>query len=145
MGKTHLCWLLASVCQERALRCLIVDLDQQANITQSFLPDHTDPTGVEQVFEPTAELEPSALVRSTSYEHIDVLPVEHGGCGSSSLVSRAGPPRRSRWRWGCHDASASGGPLPESTARLPSERDSNRCRRPPASVPCTAPDVGLLQ
>ena len=75
VGKTHLCWLLASVCQERQRRCLIVDLDQQANITQSFLPDHSDPNGVEQVFEPTAEMEASALVRSTLYEHIHVLPV----------------------------------------------------------------------
>ena len=74
VGKTHLCWLLASVCQERGRRCLIVDLDQQANITQSFLPDHRDPTGVEQIFEPTANIEPSALVYHTSYEQIDVLP-----------------------------------------------------------------------
>ena len=52
VGKTHLCWLIASVCQERGHRCLIVDLDQQANITQSFLPDHCQPTGVERMFDP---------------------------------------------------------------------------------------------
>ena len=57
VGKTHLCWLLASVCQERGHRCLIVDLDQQANITQSFLPNHADPTGVERLFNPTDNAE----------------------------------------------------------------------------------------
>ena len=61
VGKTHLCWLIASVCQERGRRCLIVDLDQQANITQSFLPDHSDPTGVERLFDPTDNAEPRDL------------------------------------------------------------------------------------
>lgn len=75
VGKTHTCWLLASVCQERGRRCLIVDLDQQANITQSFLPDHSDPNGVELLFEPTSDLPPSELVRRTAYDNIDVLPV----------------------------------------------------------------------
>ncbi|MBW3596836.1 MAG: ParA family protein [Planctomycetes bacterium] len=75
VGKTHLCWLLASVCQERQLRCLIVDLDQQANITQSFLPDHVDPTGVEMIFEPGADIDPQVLVRRTAYDHVDVIPV----------------------------------------------------------------------
>ena len=62
VGKTHFCWLLASVCQE-GHRCLIVDLDQQANITQSFLPDHCDPTGVERIFDPSDNAEPRDLVR----------------------------------------------------------------------------------
>jgi len=75
VGKTHLCWLIASVCQERGHRCLIVDLDQQANITQSFLPDHTEPTGVERLFDPNADTEPHDLIRHTAYEHIDIIPV----------------------------------------------------------------------
>ena len=75
VGKTHLCWLLASVCQERGHRCLIVDLDQQANITQSFLPNHADPTGVERLFNPTDNAEPRDLIRQTDYAHIDIIPV----------------------------------------------------------------------
>ena len=75
VGKTHLCWLIASVCQERGRRCLIVDLDQQANITQSFLPDHTDPTGVERLFDPNSDAEPRDLVRQTALPHIDIIPV----------------------------------------------------------------------
>jgi len=75
VGKTHLCWLLASVCQERGHRCLIVDLDQQANITQSFLPDHSEPTGVERLFDPMANVQPRDLIRQTAYEHIDIIPV----------------------------------------------------------------------
>ena len=75
VGKTHLCWLIASVCQERGHRCLIVDLDQQANITQSFLPAHTEPTGVERLFDPSADIEPQDLVRQTEYASIDIIPV----------------------------------------------------------------------
>ena len=75
VGKTHLCWLLASVCQERGCRCLVVDLDQQANITQSFLPDHSEPTGVERLFDPGADDDPRDLVRHTEYSHIDLVPV----------------------------------------------------------------------
>jgi chromosome partitioning protein len=75
VGKTHLCWLIASVCQERGHRCLIVDLDQQANITQSFLPDHAEPTGVERLFDPRANVDPRELVFKTAYEFIDIIPV----------------------------------------------------------------------
>ena len=74
MGKTHLCWLLASVCQERGKRCLIVDLDQQANITQSFLPNHKQPTGVELIFEPRADVAPQRLIHASGYSHIDLIP-----------------------------------------------------------------------
>jgi chromosome partitioning protein len=74
VGKTHLCWLLASVCQERGRRCLIVDLDQQANITQSLLPQHDRPDGVELVFDRTADVQPSQLIHPTAYPHIDIIP-----------------------------------------------------------------------
>lgn len=73
VGKTHICWLLVSVCQERNKRCLIVDLDQQANITQSFLPEHSEPTGIERIFDPTADVKPGSLVCETRYSHIDVI------------------------------------------------------------------------
>ena len=59
VGKTHLCWLFASVCQQRKKRCLIVDLDQQSNITQSLLPEHADPSGIELVFDATADIHQS--------------------------------------------------------------------------------------
>jgi len=75
VGKTHFCWLIASVCQERGIRCLIVDLDQQANITQSFLPDHREPTGVEAIFSPDANPDPHSLVSRTRYDAIDIIPV----------------------------------------------------------------------
>ncbi len=37
VGKTHLCWLIAGVCQERGKRCLILDLDKQGNISTTLL------------------------------------------------------------------------------------------------------------
>jgi cellulose biosynthesis protein BcsQ len=73
VGKTHLCWLLASVCQERGHRCLIVDLDQQANITQSFLPNHADPTGIERLFNPADNAEPRDLMPSRPFS-METLP-----------------------------------------------------------------------
>jgi chromosome partitioning protein len=78
VGKTHVCWMLASVCQERSRRCLIVDLDQQANITQSLLPGHTTATGIELVFDPATEPDSTGLIHSTRYSHIDLIPAtEH--------------------------------------------------------------------
>jgi chromosome partitioning protein len=74
VGKTHLCWLLASVCQERGKRCLIVDLDQQANITQSLLPHHERPAGVELVFDTAADVVPKDLIHPTAYSWIDLIP-----------------------------------------------------------------------
>jgi chromosome partitioning protein len=75
VGKTHLCWLLASVCIERRKRCLIVDLDQQANITLNFLPEHHTPTGVERIFDSENHVEPSDLIRRTQFEQVDLIPV----------------------------------------------------------------------
>lgn len=74
VGKTHLCWLLASVCQERGKRCLIVDLDQQANITQSLFPQHSQPNGIELVFDRNADVAPEQLIKHTAYPHIDLIP-----------------------------------------------------------------------
>jgi len=37
VGKTHLCWLARLSCQERGHRCLIVDLDQQAQYHPELL------------------------------------------------------------------------------------------------------------
>jgi len=75
VGKTHMCWLLAAVCQERGLRCLIVDLDPQANITQSFIPHHSMPTGVERIFDPAVGADPASLIKKTNFDCIDLIPV----------------------------------------------------------------------
>src|SRR5437660_1012834 len=74
VGKTHTVWLLASVCQERGHRCLAIDLDTQANLTGSFLPERDDRPGTEALFHPGAEADASALVRQTAFPHIDLLP-----------------------------------------------------------------------
>jgi hypothetical protein len=40
VGKTHACWLLASVAQARGQRVLLADLDTQGNLSMSFVgPD----------------------------------------------------------------------------------------------------------
>jgi chromosome partitioning protein len=75
VGKTHLCWLLASVCQERGKRLLVVDTDPQGNITKSLLPPGQSPTpGVEALFDPRKDVDAGSLVRKTRFSHIDLLP-----------------------------------------------------------------------
>ncbi|TWT48956.1 MinD/ParA/CobQ/CobA-like protein [Botrimarina hoheduenensis] len=73
-GKTHVAYLVASVAHARGQRCLLVDLDQQANLTSSFLPGHTSPTGVERLFDPSQEPSAEGLVHATPYDGIDLIP-----------------------------------------------------------------------
>lgn len=73
VGKTHLCWLIASVCQERGLRCLVLDLDPQANFSSSLCTDGTGPT-IDRLFDPACDPEMRTLIRNTSYSCIDVVP-----------------------------------------------------------------------
>ena len=74
VGKTHITWLLSTVCQDRRHRCLVVDLDQQANITSSFLTNHTKPIGIERLIDPSDDPEPEEVICSTPYSHIDIIP-----------------------------------------------------------------------
>lgn len=74
VGKSHTAWLLAAVAQERGRRLLAVDLDTQGNLSTSFLPEPDGRPGVEALFDVTADPDPAALVRSTAFRHIDVIP-----------------------------------------------------------------------
>ena len=74
VGKTHLCWLIASVCQEQGLRCLVLDLDKQGNITSSLLPNYDGSSGTEQFFNPAIDAEIAGLIRRTEWSHLDVIP-----------------------------------------------------------------------
>lgn len=73
VGKTHLCWLVASVAQERGLQTLLVDLDPQANLTSSFLP-HVSNTSVEVLFDRSVEPDLKSLIQNTKYHGVDVVP-----------------------------------------------------------------------
>src|SRR5437868_1548065 len=74
VGKTHISWLLASVCQERGQRLLAVDLDTQGNLSGSFLGTQQPVPGVETLFHPAAEAEPNVLIRNTAFSAIDLIP-----------------------------------------------------------------------
>ena len=74
VGKTHLCWLIASVAAEQKKRTLIVDLDPQGNISTSLLSRGFEGNGVEELFRPETEIEAQTLIRPSSYPHIDILP-----------------------------------------------------------------------
>lgn len=74
VGKTHAAWLLASVCEERGLRCLLVDTDPQGNLSNSFARDRGSAPGVERLLDPSADADVHDLVRRTAYPHIDLIP-----------------------------------------------------------------------
>jgi chromosome partitioning protein len=75
VGKTHTVWLLAGVCEERGKRVLVIDTDTQGNITRSFLPPGQSPLpGVEALFDPRTDTDPTTLIRRTRFPHIDILP-----------------------------------------------------------------------
>jgi chromosome partitioning protein len=74
VGKTHACWLLASVAEERGLRILLIDTDPQGNLSNSFLPDRADMAGVERLIDPSRDEDGLSLIQRTAYEHIDIIP-----------------------------------------------------------------------
>ena len=74
VGKTHACWLIAGVCQERGHRCLVLDLDKQGNISTSLQVDGATAVGTDQFFNPGIDPEISALIQQTSLSHVDVIP-----------------------------------------------------------------------
>lgn len=74
VGKTHVCWLVASVALERGCRTLLVDLDPQGNLSASFLSDGEVSPGVEQLFDPSVDPNIRTLIRHTEFDGIDILP-----------------------------------------------------------------------
>lgn len=90
VGKTHASWLLASVCQQRGRRVLLIDLDTQANITGSFMDEDDGQPRVDALFHPGADANPLPLVRRTRYEHIDVIP-------SSAALARYDESNQKTW------------------------------------------------
>jgi len=72
VGKTHTAWLLASVCQERKKRILLIDTDTQGNLSGSFAERDAQP-GIEALFDPAAEPSLIPLIRHTTYSHIDLI------------------------------------------------------------------------
>lgn len=74
VGKTHAVWLLASVCQERSARVLLVDTDTQGNLSNSFVEKPGNQPGVEALFHPGSDQDIHAIIRRTAHSHIDLLP-----------------------------------------------------------------------
>ncbi len=75
VGKTHLCWLIAGVCQEQRKRCLVLDLDKQGNISSTLLgPTASDLTGCEQFFNPAIDANINSLIAKSELSHIDCVP-----------------------------------------------------------------------
>ena len=53
---------------------LLIDLDTQGNLSGSFLNADDVQPGVEMLFDPAAETDPSSLIRHTTHSHIDIIP-----------------------------------------------------------------------
>src|SRR5207244_12295066 len=74
VGKTHTVWLLASVCEERGKRVLLIDTDPQGNRSSSFLDGASPLPGVEMLLHPGSDHNPLPLVRRTAFTSIDLIP-----------------------------------------------------------------------
>lgn len=74
VGKTHLCWLMASVAIERGKRMLVLDLDPQANITGSLLPQGFSGPGVEALFNSSTDADVRRLIRNSWHPNLDIVP-----------------------------------------------------------------------
>jgi len=74
VGKTHTVWMLASVCQERGKRALLIDTDTQGNLSTSFLGDDSPVPGIERLLHPGADGNLASLIRRTKFSHIDFVP-----------------------------------------------------------------------
>jgi chromosome partitioning protein len=74
VGKSHLAWLLCGVCEEQSLRCLVIDVDAQANISGTLLPEKWGAVSIEALFDPSLDVDPRTLIRHTRFPSIDVIP-----------------------------------------------------------------------
>lgn len=74
VGKTHTCWVLAAVAQERRQRILLIDLDPQANLSRSFVEQVEPQRSAAALFDPAAEPDVLPIVQRTPFSHIDFLP-----------------------------------------------------------------------
>jgi chromosome partitioning protein len=74
VGKTHTAWLLASACEDRSKRVLLIDTDTQGNLSGSFLHDADPVPGVEMLLHPGSDHDPLPLIRRSSFSHIDIIP-----------------------------------------------------------------------
>ena len=90
VGKTHTTWLLASVCQERAKRVLLIDTDTQGNLSNSFVDPVDTGRGVDLLLHPGSDHNPLPLIRRTAFSHIDVIP-------SSAVVARFDLSNQADW------------------------------------------------
>lgn len=73
VGKTHTCWLLATICAERGHSMLVADLDPQGNLTSSFVDQPGDMAGAELLFDSSRSEDVRGLIRKTSFPTIDLL------------------------------------------------------------------------
>ena len=74
VGKTHICWLIAGVCEERGLKCLVLDLDKQGNISTTLLRSGGSGAGTDQFFNPAIDPEVTGLIQKTTLTHVDLIP-----------------------------------------------------------------------
>ena len=75
VGKTHLCWLIAGVCQEQHKRCLVLDLDKQGNISTTLLgAEAAMKMGCEAFFNASIDPVISDLIQQSPLTGIDCIP-----------------------------------------------------------------------
>ncbi len=74
VGKTHTVWMFAAVCERRGKHILAVDLDTQANLTNSFTPGPSNKPGVDVLFAPAGDTIPHYVDQATAFASISLVP-----------------------------------------------------------------------
>ena len=75
VGKTSLCLHMAGVFAERGIKTLLVDMDQQGNLSSVFVDNiHRLETTVADLLNDDAEVAVKEVIRQTHIKNIDVLP-----------------------------------------------------------------------
>lgn len=75
VGKTSVCLHTAGVLAETGLRVLLIDMDEQGNLSSVFVDDPNSlPYSINDLLDDEPEVDPQAVIRQTRFENIDILP-----------------------------------------------------------------------
>lgn len=75
VGKTSICLHMAGVLAETGLRVLLIDMDEQANLTSVFVDDPNSlEYSVNDLLEDEPDVDPNEVIQRTRFDNISILP-----------------------------------------------------------------------
>ncbi|MCB0296421.1 MAG: ParA family protein [Calditrichaeota bacterium] len=75
VGKTSVCLHTAGVLAETGLRVLLIDMDEQGNLSSVFVDDPNSlEYSINDLLDDEPEVDPDEVIQQTRFENIDILP-----------------------------------------------------------------------